>query len=60
VSLQPSLFKVFNFGKHKGRKVSEVVYEDRTYKEWLLEKKLENPVVDEDWIFTLKQHLGEK
>jgi hypothetical protein len=28
--------------------------------EWLLEKKLENDIGDEDWIFTLKYHLDQK
>lgn len=60
VSKQPSLFKVFMFGKHKGRKIAEVIYEDRSYVEWLLEKKMENDSVDDDWVFTLKHHLGQK
>ena len=57
VSAQPTLFRVFNFGKHKGKKVEEVVSFDRSYMEWLLTKKLENDYMDEDWIFTLKYHL---
>jgi DNA polymerase III epsilon subunit-like protein len=60
VSLQPSLFKVFTFGKHKGKKIADVVYEDRAYMEWILEKKLENGVLEDDWVFTLKYHLGSK
>lgn len=60
VSKQPSLFKVFMFGKHKGRKIAEVIYEDRSYVEWLLEKKMENDTVDDDWVFTLKHYLGQK
>jgi len=57
ISTEPSLFMLFPFGKHKGRKIDEVVINDRSYVEWLLEKKLENPTEDEDWIYTLKFHL---
>lgn len=60
VSNQPSLFKVFNFGKHRGKKVEDILGIDRSYMEWLLEKKLENTIVDEDWIFTLKYHLEKR
>lgn len=57
VSGKPSLFKVFTFGKHKGKKVTDVLYMDRPYMEWMLEKKLESDISDEDWVFTLKHHL---
>lgn len=57
VSLAPTLFKVFSFGKHRGRRVEEVLVIDRSYMEWLLEKKMEADLLDEDWIFTLKYHL---
>lgn len=57
VSGQPSLFKVFNFGKHRGKRIEDVLSLDRSYMEWMLEKKLESDMADEDWIFTLKYHL---
>jgi exodeoxyribonuclease X len=57
VSAQPTLFKMFNFGKHKGKFIEEVLGYDRPYMEWLLTKKLESDINDEDWIFTLKYHL---
>lgn len=57
VSGKPTLFRQFNFGKHKGKKVEEVAVVDRAYMEWLLTKKLESDYMDEDWIFTLKYHL---
>lgn len=60
VSGKPSLFKVFNFGKHRGKKIEDVLYLDRSYMEWMLEKKLESDFADEDWIFTLKYHLNQK
>jgi exodeoxyribonuclease X len=57
LTTEPSLFMLFPFGKHRGRKIDEVIIIDRPYVEWLLEKKLENPENEEDWIFTLKHHL---
>ena len=57
VSARPTLFRMFNFGKHKGKLVEEVLSYDKPYIEWLLAKKLENDYMDEDWIFTLKYHL---
>lgn len=57
ITTEPSLFMLFPFGKHRGRKIDEVVISDRSYVEWLLEKKLESPEDEEDWIFTLKYHL---
>lgn len=56
ISLEPSLFTLFPFGKHKGKKIEEVIVSDRAYVEWLLEQKLQNPD-DLDWIYTLKFHL---
>jgi DNA polymerase III epsilon subunit-like protein len=64
ISSQPSLFKVFLFGKHKGKKIDEVLLFDRGYMEWLLESKQQKTTLvgggDEDWIFTLKHYLGIK
>lgn len=60
VSQLPSLFQVFPFGKHRGKRIDEAVMMDRTYVEWLLEKKIQNEEFDEDWIFTLKHHLNVK
>jgi len=57
MTVEPSLFSVFPFGKHKGKKIDEVVIGDRPYVQWLLDKKLENPENEDDWIFTLKHHL---
>lgn len=58
ISLLPSLFMMFPFGKHRGKRIEDVVLFDREYVEWLLEKKQENGVAnEEDWIYTLKYHL---
>ena len=42
ISQQPTLFTLFTFGKHKGKKIEEVVLFDRSYVEWLLEQKKQN------------------
>ena len=57
ISLRPSLFTMLPFGKHRGKRVEEVVIADRSYVQWLLEQKLQKPEGEEDWIFTLKYHL---
>lgn len=57
ISLEPSLFILFPFGKHRGKKIEDVILLDRPYVEWLLEQKLSNPDGDEDWIYTLRYHL---
>lgn len=59
ISSQPSLYKVLIFGKHKGKRIDEVMKSDRSYLEWLLQQKMQNSDQsgDEDWIFTLKYYL---
>lgn len=57
ISGKPLLLRIFNYGKHKGKKIEEVVAYDRSYLEWMLEQKLNNENYDEDWIYTLKYHL---
>jgi len=58
ISSRPSILKTFNFGKYNGKTVAEVKKTDAGYLEWLLKSKLENSPDDEDWIYTLKHHLG--
>ncbi|MDD3662306.1 MAG: exonuclease domain-containing protein [Candidatus Pacebacteria bacterium] len=58
VSSHPSLLKYINFGKHAGKEVAEVAQQDPNYLNWLLNQKLESDQIDEDWIYTLKHHLG--
>ena len=57
ISGKPLLLRLFNYGKHKGKKVEEVLLYDRNYLDWMLEQKLNNENYDEDWIYTLKYHL---
>lgn len=57
ISSKPLLLRLFNYGKHKGKIVEEVLGYDRSYLEWMLEQKLNNDYYDDDWIFTLKHHL---
>ena len=57
ISNNPSLLLSFNFGKHNGKKISEVAQADPGYLEWLLAQKMQNPNGEEDWIYTLKYYL---
>lgn len=57
ISSKPTLYSMFNFGKHAGKKVEEVAKTDKGYLEWLLKSKLENSPDDEDWIYTLRHYL---
>lgn len=57
ISGKPLLLRMFNYGKHKGKLVEEVLSYDKNYLEWMLEQKLNNEYYDEDWIHTLKYHL---
>src|SRR3989344_6231211 len=58
ISSHPSLLRTFNFGKHNGKKIEEVLTTDRGYLEWLLAQKLESDQIEDDWIYTLKHHLA--
>ncbi len=57
ISSHPSLLRTFNFGKHVGKKIEDVLKTNRDYLEWLLAEKLKSDQMDEDWIYTLKYHL---
>lgn len=58
ISNTPTLYKKFNFGKHKDKTIAEVAKADRGYLEWLLKQKQESDETDEDWIYTLNYYLG--
>lgn len=58
ISSHPSMLRTFNFGKYLGKKIEDVLTIDRGYLEWLLAQKLQSDQLDEDWIYTLKYHLG--
>jgi exodeoxyribonuclease X len=58
ISLRPILFTTFRFGKHNGKRVEDVVRDDRDYLEWLLRQKKENPAGEDDWIYTLEYYLN--
>jgi len=57
ISSHPSLIRTLVFGKHKGKKVEEVLNIDRGWLEWLLAEKEKSDVLDEDWIYTLRHYL---
>ena len=58
ISSKPSLMNLFSFGKHNGKTVAEVKNIDPGYLDWMLTQKEQNPDNEEDWIYTLKYHLG--
>jgi len=59
ISSRPSLMNMFNFGKYNGKTVEEVSNIDRGYLDWMLtQKEQNNAEAEEDWIYTLKYHLG--
>ena len=58
ISSTPSLIKSFKFGKHNGKSVADVAKTDAGYLDWLLKQKMENESDEEDWIYTLRHHLG--
>jgi len=58
ISSHPSLLKYINFGKYNGKEVEEIARVDQGYLEWLLSQKEDSEQVDEDWIYTLRHHLG--
>jgi len=57
ISKNPFLYQIFSYGKHKGKRIEEVLSYDRSYLEWMLEQKLQNEYLDEDWIYSLKYYL---
>lgn len=57
ISESPFLYQIFSYGKHKGKKIEEVLSYDRSYLEWMLDQKLQNEYFDEDWIYSLKYYL---
>ena len=58
ISSHPSIFKSIKFGKYNGKKIEDILTMDRGYLEWLLNQKIENDQIDEDWIYTLKHYLN--
>ena len=56
----PVLIKKFKFGKYQGKTIAEVASSDKSYLNWLLDKKLENQSTqDENIIYTLKHYLDD-
>lgn len=54
---KPILIKEFKFGKHKGKLLSETVFKDKAYIEWMIK----NMELDDDMIYSLQFFLnGEK
>jgi DNA polymerase III epsilon subunit-like protein len=58
ISLKPSLVRTIRFGKYAGKKLADILKEDRGYLEWLLKQKQQNPDGDEDMVYSLEEYLG--
>jgi exodeoxyribonuclease X len=58
ISSHSSIIRTLHFGKHKGKKIEEVLAIDRGWLEWLLREKENGNQIDEDWVYTLKYYLG--
>ncbi|MES2213939.1 MAG: exonuclease domain-containing protein [Patescibacteria group bacterium] len=58
VSARPTLFTVFPFGKHKDKKIEDVLRSNPDYLEWFLKQKITEGGTDEDWIHTMRHFLG--
>ncbi len=58
ISAKPLLFTTIRFGKYSGKRLEDIVKTDRSYLEWLLKQKEENPATEADWIYTLKHYLS--
>ncbi|MEI7810096.1 MAG: exonuclease domain-containing protein [bacterium] len=58
ISSRPSLMHSFSFGKYNGKTVEDVAKMDPGYLRWFLDTKEKEGGDDEDWIYTLKHHLG--
>ena len=58
ISMLPSVVKRFQFGKHRGSLVVDILKTDRGYLEWLQREKIKEPDGEEDWIYTLNQLLA--
>lgn len=59
ISARPLLFTTLRFGKYSGKRLEDIAKTDRSYLEWLLKQKEENPAGEGDWIYTLKHYLGQ-
>jgi DNA polymerase III epsilon subunit-like protein len=60
MSLKPILFTIMPFGKYKDTRIDSIAHNDPNYLKWLLQQKLSDGEQDEDWIYTLKTHVGVK
>jgi DNA polymerase III epsilon subunit-like protein len=59
ISMRPLLFTTIRFGKYNGKRLEDIAKSDRGYLEWLLGQKKQNPLGEEDWIYSLEHYLGQ-
>ena len=58
ISCQPALIRRMNFGKYRGKLLSDLAERDPEYLRWLLAEKEKSPKGEEDWIYSLRKVLG--
>ena len=57
ISARPLLFTTLRFGKYNGKRLEDIAKSDKGYLEWLLGQKKQNPLGEEDWIYSLGHYL---
>jgi DNA polymerase III epsilon subunit-like protein len=57
ISARPTLFTTIRFGKYAGKRLEDIAKTDKGYLEWLLGQKKQNPLGEEDWIYSLEHYL---
>lgn len=58
ISGRPLLFTTIRFGKYNGKRLEDIAKTDKGYLEWLLGQKKQNPLGEEDWIYSLEHYLN--
>lgn len=57
ISRAPMRYRIFQFGKHRGKTLKSVAAEDPGYLRWLLKEKKAEDVPDAGWIQSLEEAL---
>lgn len=59
ISSRPMLFTTMRVGKHKGKKIADIVDTDKDYIRWFLDQKRRSPEGEQDWIYSLEYYLDQ-
>ena len=60
ISARPMVFTTIRFGKHRGKRIEDILKTEPSYLEWLLREKKKDPAGEGDWIYTLEHHLNSR